>query len=124
MSDRINVEDLTKNVARFDMLDDDTQQRLRALKPHEREFWSVGGSVGAWVEDTLYALHGRVTYRQKPKPETVVRYCAVYASGVGGWPTESAVKFGYPSALSILRIETCTKTGKLISAKNVEVDDE
>lgn len=123
MTDLIHVDDLTTNVVRFDMLDYDTQQRLEALPRDERECWRCE----RWADDDRDRVFYYRTYRQKPKsrPETAVLYKPVYDFGAANsWHSLEEAKSDCPEALSFLRIETCTKTGKLISAENVELGDE
>lgn len=122
MNDLIHVEDLTKNTTRFDMLDYYTRRRLKELPADEREWWDGE----KWLSDAARSpLYGATTYRHKPKPETVVSYRAVYETGVSGsWRSLPAAKRDCPDALSFLRIETCIKTGRIISAENVEVGNE
>lgn len=64
MTDRLHFADLTAITAPFGLLDDDTQQRLRAW-PHGATFLTVNGS---WAPRGSMPWYANVTYRARPAP--------------------------------------------------------
>lgn len=60
--DKLHFDDLTKIIAPFGLLDDDTQQRLRAW-PHGVEFFTARG---AWVVCGHPSFFGDGAYRARP----------------------------------------------------------
>jgi len=80
-SDRLHFDDLTAITCPFGMLDDDTQERLKAW-PHG---WEAYGECGWVYADAQWRVH--VLYRAKPAP--VVKewvYCAYIDPTCDGWP--------------------------------------
>ena len=71
MSDKLHFEDLTQITCPFGMLDDDTQERLRACG--ETQYfttrWQDRGTPIVW---DVY-----LTYRAKPKPKRIVTWVQV-----------------------------------------------
>ena len=64
---KLHFEDLTKITCPFGMLDDDTQERLKACG--ETEFWNDG----RWNDGKCFAYQ-YLTYRAKPKPQRLVTW--------------------------------------------------
>ena len=64
---KLHFDDLTQITCPFGMLDDDTQERLRACG--ETEFWNDG----RWNETTGFKFQ-YLTYRAKPKPQRLVTW--------------------------------------------------
>lgn len=65
---RLHFDDLTQITCPFGMLDDDTQERLKACDEVE----SFNGTSGKWVKPAWW--EPSATYRAKPKPKRVVTW--------------------------------------------------
>ena len=66
---KLHFDDLTQITCPFGMLDDDTQERLKACD--SVEFYSY---IGGWSSPVSPSFACYVTYRAKPKPKRVVTW--------------------------------------------------
>ena len=65
---KLHFEDLAQITCPFGMLDDDTQERLKACDEVE----SFNGTTGTWVTPAWW--EPSATYRAKPKPQRLVMW--------------------------------------------------
>ena len=66
---KLQFEDLTQIACPFGMLDDDTQERLKACG--RVEFYSISGE---WIYLQKPTWESNITYRAKPQPKRVVTW--------------------------------------------------